>query len=69
MNLGNVNGHLGVRMKRDDRNKRFYAKLRFQGRDVYTRHYATADEAAMAREILEAALHLAVSSETAFPRS
>lgn len=55
---GDSHGRQGIRMKRDGRSKPYYGRVRFQGRDIHTKDYATADQAAMAREILEAVLTL-----------
>jgi len=54
---GDQYGHVRV-SKRPKGEKPYYGRVRFLGKEIYTQRYATADQAALAREILEAALQL-----------
>lgn len=54
---GDQYGRVGI-SKRPKGKKPYYGRVQFLGKTIYTQRYATVDQAALAREILEAVLHL-----------
>jgi len=48
----NKHGRPGVRMALDGRARPYYARVRFQGQEINTQYYATADQAGLAYEIM-----------------
>ena len=55
---GDKFGRAGVRMQQDGRSRPFFGRVTFRGEKYDTRYYATADQAALAYEILAGALRI-----------
>ncbi len=62
---GDKHGRVGVRMRSDGTgSKRYRGRVRFRGEDIHTRYYATADQAALAYEIMEAVMRFVAETPT-----
>lgn len=55
---GDSFGRSGIRTKQDGRAKRYFGAVRFCGKEIRTQGYATADQAALAYEILDGVFRL-----------
>lgn len=64
---GDKYGGFGVRKKRGNLARPYYGSVNFQGQRFNTRYYALRHEAAVATQILDAALRLAYDSTDHFP--
>ena len=60
---GDKFGRAGVRMQQDGRSRPFFGRVTFRGEKYDTRYYRTADQAALAYEILSGALRIVAEED------